>query len=698
MPNLLVELLSEEIPSGMQVRAAQDFKLMMTDGLLKQGLTYDSAESHVSPRRLALIVSGIPSHSPDTVEEIRGPRVDSPDVAIQGFMRKVGIEEISEAQITSDNRGDFYTARSLKQGRSAVEIIQDIVPEVIRIFPWPKSQRWGTGSLRWVRPIRSILALFEDESGSVVVPIDVADITSGKVTYGHRFMCPDEIQVETCSDYAKKLYQAKVLVSHEGRKEVIWDAILNLTLDERLGVTKNEGLLEEVAGLVEWPVVLLGTFDPAFLVLPEEVIIETIRVHQKCFVLSDADTGKLTNRFVIVANIEAIDGGQAIQVGYERVVNARLSDAQYSYAADLKPLSGYSSSLTPLEQRMEKLKNTGSVFHTKLGSQFQRVERIKQLSCYLAPLIGADVGKAARAAYLAKADLTTAIVEELPELQGVMGGYYAVEEDPLVANAIAEHYKPKGALDSVPNEATAITVALADKLDTMLGFWLIDEKPTGSGDPYQLRRAALGVIRIVLENEIKLDLSKTFRVHMTSFDMMHEPAVVEDLMLFVYGRLKSYLSTRIENRSIIQAVLKVDRSSCILSITDRVRSLERFLDTDAGRDLLAWYKRSDNILKAEERKTDDTHEGDIDCASLVVDEEVYLYESVVEAETAIGTMTSNADILEELSKLRGPVDAFFQQVLVNVPEACIRINRLRLLSWLRRLCRTIAEFADIDPV
>ncbi len=509
MPDLLLELFSEEIPARMQRQAADDLRRLVTDGLVGAGLTYEGAKAFATPRRLALTVHGLTARSPDLREERKGPRVGAPEKAIEGFLRGAGLASIGEAKIEKDpKKGDFYVAVVTRPGRAADEIVADVVPAAIRAFPWPKSMRWGarssptdspfakadaegTSSLRWVRPLRSILCTFGPETEEpIVVDFSVGGVQSGNVTYGHRFMTDGEpIKVRRFADYEPALTAAKVVLDAERRKAIVEAEAKHLAFALGLEVVEDEGLLDEVAGIVEWPVVLMGAFDGDYLDIPDEVIRLTIRQNQKCFVLRDPKTGALTNRFLLTANIEATDSGKEIVAGNERVIAARLSDARFFWEQDRK---------VPLEEHAEKLK--AITFHEKLGTQWERVERIARLARELAPLVGADPDDAQRAARLAKADLTTQMVGEFPELQGVIGRYYALEwkEKPEVADAIRDHYKPQGPTDSVPSEPVSIAVALADKLDTLVGFWAIDEKPTGSKDPYALRRAALGVIRLVL--------------------------------------------------------------------------------------------------------------------------------------------------------------------------------------------------------
>ena len=479
----------------MQARAAEDLRKLVTDRLVDAGLVYEGAKAFVTPRRLALAVHGVPVRQPDVREEKKGPRVGAPDNAIAGFLKAAGLKSIGEAKVQPDKKGDFYVAVIEKPGRPAIDVIGEILPGVIKGFPWPKSMRWGEeskepGALTWVRPLHSIVATFGPETEEPdVVRFSVDGIAAGNETRGHRFLSPAPFAVRRLDDYVQKLDKAKVVLDAERRRNIILTEAKQLAFAQGYELIEDEGLLAEVAGLVEWPVVLMGSFDETFLRIPEEVIRATIRNNQKCFVLRDAAHAKLVNRFILVSNIEAEDGGKAIVAGNERVIRARLSDAKFFYETDLK---------TRLEDRLPKFKDI--IFHEKLGTQAERIERIERLAAELAPLVGADVEKARRAAKLCKADLLTEVVGEFPELQGLMGKYYAEAqgEDEAVAHACEDHYKPKGPDDLVPADPVSIVVALADKIDTLVGFWAIDEKPTGSKDPYALRRAALGVIRIIL--------------------------------------------------------------------------------------------------------------------------------------------------------------------------------------------------------
>ena len=518
MPELLLELFSEEIPARMQAQAAADLKKLVTDALVARGVLYEGAAAFATPRRLALHIAGLPARQPDTREERKGPRVGSPEQALQGFLKSAGLASIDQAKVEKDpkGKGEFYVAVIERAGKPTLDVLAEILPPIIKSFPWPKSMRWGAASarsdsLRWVRPLHSIIATFGPETEEPeIVPFEVDGIVAGKTTRGHRFMAPGEISVRRFDDYVPALEKAKVVLDPARRRDIILHDARDLAFASGLELVEDEGLLDEVAGLVEWPVALMGEFDEAFLDIPAEVIRATIRANQKCFVLRKPD-GKLANKFILVSNIVATDGGKAIAAGNGRVVRARLSAALYFWRTDQKPLPDYADKGKLLDQRMAKLRALNIVFHEKLGTQGERVERITALARELAPLVGANADDAARAAELCKADLMTEVVGEFPETQGLMGRRYAElqGEKPDVCVAIEDHYKPQGPSDRIPTNPVAIAVALADKIDTLVGFWAIDEKPTGSKDPYALRRAALGVIRILLENRIRVSLQKT---------------------------------------------------------------------------------------------------------------------------------------------------------------------------------------------
>ncbi|MET3793048.1 glycine--tRNA ligase subunit beta [Aquamicrobium terrae] len=773
MPDLLLELRSEEIPARMQRKAAEDLKKMVTDGLVDAGLTYEAARAYWTPRRLALDIRGLTARSRDVREERKGPSTRAPEAAIQGFLRSAGLASIEEAHVHSDpKKGDFYVAHIVRPGRAAEEIIADLLPGIIRSFPWPKSMRWGAASgpkgrsyggvegrggdaLRWVRPLQSILCTFGPETGEpVVVDFEVEGVRSGNVTYGHRFHAPQAITVRRFEDYAAALEAAKVVIDADRRKEIILTDAKNLAFANGLDLVEDEGLLEEVSGLVEWPVVLLGEFEKEFLAIPPEVIRLTIRANQKCFVARpQGEAEALANRFVLVSNIEARDGGKEIALGNGKVVRARLSDAVHFWKTDqadvpdLDQLKASAKKLAldlakPLDQRMARLDHLGVTFHAKLGTQGERVERIVRLAREIAPLVGADPDLAARAAVLAKADLQTEVVGEFPELQGAMGRKYALlqGEQPSVAAAIEEHYKPQGPSDRVPADPVSVAVALADKLDTLVGFWAIDEKPTGSKDPYALRRAALGVVRLALSGERKLELSKLFTLVFgwhdeaqierdledyeaalaaedsgdvdgeEDFDNAvagHERRIrrvaaekvdpmVADLLAFFHDRLKVYLRDQGARHDLIDAVI-TPQADDLLAIVRRVEALGTFLDTEDGKNLLAGTKRAANILAAEEKKG--TAIADAVDPGLFRDEaEKKLFAAVNQAETGARQEIRNEDFsaaMRVLSSLREPVDSFFEQVLVNDEDAAVRANRLALLSRIRAATGEVADFSRI---
>ena len=672
MPELLLELFSEEIPARFQRRAAEDLKKAVTNALVDVGLVYEGAKAFVTPRRLALSVSGLPIRSPDTREEKKGPKVGAPQQAVDGFLRSAGLSSIDQAKVESDpKKGDFYVAVIEKPGADAVDLLSSILPKVMTDFGWAKSMRWGSGSFTWVRPLRAITATFGTENDEpIVVPFAAAGLDSGQTTFGHRFLAPDAIRVKRFEDYQIALERAKVVLDIDRRKDIIRTDADNLAFAQGLSVIHDEGLLEEVAGLVEWPNVMMGAFDPEFLKLPEEVIIATIRANQKCFCLRDS-SGKLAPNFIITANTIPADGGAVVIAGNERVIRARLSDAAFFYQGDLA---------IPLEHGLPKLEDM--VFHAKLGSQFAMVERLVHLAAQIAPKVGADVDLTKRAAMLAKADLVTGMVGEFPELQGLMGRYYATaqKEPDAIATAIEMHYKPLGPTDRVPTEPVSIAVALADKLNVLSGFWSIDEKPTGSRDPFALRRAALGVIRIITENGLKFPLD-----------------VEPDLLSFFHDRLKVSLRDAGARHDLLDAVISVD-SNDILQITQRVEALSTLLATDDGANLLAGYRRAANILAAEEKKDGKAYAGAVDQSALKLPEETALAFAVDGVHAAVAGHVGKDDYkgaMAELATLRAPVDAFFTAVLVNDDDPAVRANRLNLLARLRDTMHLVADFSKV---
>jgi glycyl-tRNA synthetase beta chain len=760
MPDLLLELRSEEIPARMQRKAAGDLKKLVTDALVDQGLTYEGAREYWTPRRLTLDIRGLNARSADQREEIKGPSTKAPEQAVQGFLRKAGLSDVSEAQIVSDpKKGDFYVAVVSKPGRPAEEIIAEVMPGIIRTFPWPKSMRSGfasmpkgmrfagiegkgSESLRWVRPLQSILCVFGPEHDETqVVEFEVDGIKASNITYGHRFHAPGAITVRRFDDYVSSLEKAKVMLDAERRKDVILHDARDLAFASGLDLVEDEGLLEEVSGLVEWPHVLMGAFEEEYLAIPAEIIRLTIKTNQKCFVTRRQGGEGLSNRFILVSNIEAKDGGAEIIHGNGKVVRARLSDAKHFWTrdqSDLPDLETLKASAEkfgldlkkPLDQRMAKLDALNVTFHAKLGTQGERVARIRTLAQEIAPIVfgsspssglpatfspsngekgqDADVsvplspsergegrgeglldldtfrGLVDRAVVLAKADLRTEAVGEFPELQGLMGRKYAVlQGEPLdVAAAIEDHYKPQGPSDRLPEGAVGLTVALADKLDTLIGFWAIDEKPTGSKDPYALRRAALGVVRIIMERKVRLRLLAIIKD--------------SDLLSFFHDRLKVYLRDMGARHDLIDAVL-TPASDDLLLVARRVEALTAFITSEDGKNLLSGTKRATQLLAAEEKKGAIVADGVSD-ELLVLDAEKALYTAVRAASAEASDAIVQEDFrsaMQALSKLRGPVDTFFEDVLVNDENPEIRANRLALLYAVREATGTVADFSKI---
>ncbi|WP_306140925.1 glycine--tRNA ligase subunit beta [Roseibium sp. MMSF_3412] len=693
MPDLLLELFSEEIPARMQRKAAEDLKTLVTNALVDAGLPYEGAKAFATPRRLALHVAGVPAGSAATREERKGPRVGAPDKAVEGFLRGAGLASVEEASIQNDpKKGDFYVAVIEKPGRTAIDIIADFMPGILRGFPWPKSMRWGTTATRWVRPLHSIVATFGPETEEPeVIPFEFDGIKSGKSTRGHRFLADEAFDVRRFDDYATGLEKHKVVLDADRRKDMILNDAKDRALALGLELVEDPGLLEEVAGLVEWPVVLTGSFDKDFLEIPDECIQLTIRVNQKCFVLKDPKTGRLANKFVLVSNIVAGDGGKLIVAGNEKVIRARLADARFFWETDLK------TRLSDNLPRLDEVK-----FHEKLGSVGSRIKRLIALSADLAVIIGADKAKAERAAELAKADLVSNMVFEFPELQGLMGRYYASAqgEDASVALAIEEHYKPQGPSDSVPSDPVAVSVALAEKLDLLAGFWAIDEKPTGSKDPYALRRAALGVIRIVLENELRIRLGDPIRAALGPIDVPvgDAGALVDSLLSFFGDRLKVHLKDEGARHDLIDAVFALEGQDDLLMVVKRVEALGNFVSSDDGANLLAGYKRAVNILKAEEKKDGVPVSGRPHADHLREQAEIDLAAAIdtARAEAASAVSEENFEgAMEALSKLRAPVDRFFEDILVNAEEPALRTNRLQLLAEIRDATHVVADFSKV---
>ncbi|MFS8145460.1 glycine--tRNA ligase subunit beta [Rhizobium sp. BR 249] len=703
MPNLLLELRSEEIPARMQRKAAGDLKKLVTDALVEAGLSYEGAREYWTPRRLALDIHGLTARSADVREERKGPRTDANEKAIEGFLRGAGLSSVAEAQVVSDpKKGDFYVAVISKPGRAAEEIIAEVMPGIIRDFPWPKSMRWGKasskpGALRWVRPLQSIVCTFGPEhEETVVIPFEIDGITASNITYGHRFHAPEAITVRRFDDYVANLEKAKVILDAERRKDIILHDARDIAFANGLELVEDEGLLEEVSGLVEWPQVLMGSFEEDYLSIPSEIIRLTIKTNQKCFVTRRQGEETLSNKFILISNIQATDGGKEIIHGNGKVVRARLSDALHFWKRDqgnlpdLETLEASAKKIgldlkKPLDQRMAKLDALDVTFHAKLGTQGARVARIRALASELADITGADTALVDRAAVLAKADLRTEAVGEFPELQGLMGRKYAVlqGENASVAAAIEDHYKPQGPSDRVPEDKVAITVALADKLDTLIGFWAIDEKPTGSKDPFALRRAALGVVRILLERRVRLPLLATSKD--------------SDLLSFFHDRLKVYLRDQGARHDLIDAVLTPEADD-LLMVARRVEALTAFITSEDGKNLLAGTKRATQLLAAEEKKGTVIADG-VSAALFKLDAERELFAAISSASKDAADAVAGEDFrsaMAALSKLRGPVDRFFEDVLVNDEDAAIRANRLAMLRLIREATGTVADFSKIS--
>ncbi len=751
MPDLLIELFSEEIPARMQARAADDLKRLITDGLVEAGLTYASAGAFSTPRRLTLAVEGLTAGSPTTREERKGPRTDAPEKALEGFLRSTGLSR-DQLEVRDDKKGQVWFATIEKPGRPAAEIVAEILDGTIRNFPWPKSMRWGTGVLRWVRPLHSILCILSDESGATVVPLTVEGITAGDSTRGHRFMAPDAFTVTGFDDYAAKLRRARVMLDPAERREAIRSQADNLAFARSWEIVADDGLLSEVAGLVEWPVPLMGVIEDRFLDLPPEVLQTSMKEHQKFFSARNPKTGRIEG-FVTVANIETDDDGATILAGNQRVLAARLSDAAFFWENDLREAK------TGMEAWAEGLKSV--TFHNKLGSQADRIARIAALSREIAPLVGADPDQAEQAAKLAKLDLRSAMVGEFPELQGIMGRYYALAagEPEAVADAARDHYSPLGPSDTVPTAPVSVAVALADKIDTLAGFWAIDEKPTGSKDPFALRRAALGVIRLVLGSGVRAHLlsfsnSSTtahyfqelrqyidedseeasaaadwlgvdtatlrsmkdeIRHALTSTDERKKrtqeivlnleankaakASNSQTLISFLHDRLKVHLRDQGIRHDIIDAVLAQPGNDDLVQVVNRATALNDMLATEDGKNLTQGLKRASNILSQAEEKDGVEYSFGADAKFAETDEERALFAALDTAEPAIRKAMAAEDFpaaMAAIAGLRAPIDAFFDAVRVNSDNQILRRNRLNVLSRIRDAGRQIADFGRIQ--
>lgn len=739
MPDLLIELFSEEIPARMQARACADLQKLITDGLVDAGLTYGSAGAFSTPRRLALSVEGLTAESPTTREERKGPRVDAPDKAVDGFLRATGLTR-DDLEIRDEKKGQVFFASITREGRPAAAIVSEVLEAAIRNFPWPKSMRWGAGSLRWVRPLHSILCILSDEAGAQIVPLDVDGIVAGDSTEGHRFMAPARLSVSSFDDYQAKLKRAFVILDGASRAEHIKADAQNMAFAQGLELVEDNGLLAEVAGLVEWPVVLMGEIGEDFLGLPPEVLQTSMKEHQKFFSVRNPKTGRI-EKFVTVANRETADKGATVLAGNQKVLAARLSDAKFFWENDLRVAKG------GMEEWTARLSNV--TFHNKLGSQADRIARIKALAAGLAKPIGADVKLAKQAAEVAKADLSSEMVYEFPELQGLMGRYYAQAAGypDEVAQACEQHYSPLGPSDDLPTGAVAATVALADKLDTLTGFWAIDEKPTGSKDPFALRRAALGVIRIILDREARLSLDHFIDNQLlrheiaqngdgpsvkllqnmldeiadhglfgaaarTVIDALEGDAPDEiarvqaelpdrsaDLLSFLHDRLKVHLREEGIRHDVIDACIGMPGNDDLTLLVKRARALGGMLATDDGENLLAGFKRANNILTQAEEKDGVEYSFGADVKFAEEDVERALFAALDKADGAIAPAMKDEDFtaaMEAMAALRAPIDAFFEAVQVNSDKEIVRRNRLNLLARIRVICLSVADLNRID--
>ena len=700
MPDLLIELFSEEIPARMQARAREDLKSLVTNGLVEAGLTYASAGAFSTPRRLTLTIEGLTAESKPVREERKGPNTTAPAAAVEGFLRSTGLT-LEQLERRADKKGEVFFAVLEKPGRAAPEIIAEVLEATIRSFPWPKSMRWGAGTLRWVRPLHSILCLLTDETGAQVVPLTVEGITAGNTTEGHRFLSKGRFAVTSFDDYAVKLKRAHVLLDSAEREAAIWQGAQNLAFAAGLELVEDRGLLTEVAGLVEWPVPLMGRIAEDFLHLPPEVLQTSMREHQKFFSVKNPRTGRIEG-FVTVANTETTDHGATILKGNQKVLTARLSDARFFWENDLRVAKA------GMGEWLDGLKSV--TFHNKLGSQADRIARIAALAREIAPLVGADADMAEQAARLAKADLRSAMVGEFPELQGLMGMYYAREaglREP-VALAARDHYSPLGPSDAVPTEPVSVAVALADKIDTLTGFWAIDEKPTGSKDPFALRRAALGVIRLVLGNAVRGNLTLVLGRGLELVDEQVEfpigpdgyfEPVQADLLSFFHDRLKVFLKDQGIRHDVIDACLAMPGNDDLTLLVKRAEALAAFLKTEDGTNLLQGFKRANNILTQAEQKDGVEYSFGADPKFAETDAERALFAALDTAEAAIAPAMAAEDFpaaMAAMAALRAPADAFFTAVQINTDNQIVRRNRLNLLHRIRAICSGVADLTKIE--
>ena len=684
MADLLIELFSEEIPAGLQAPAAENLKKLLTNGMVEAGLTYANASAFHTARRLTLVVEGLLDASPTVQEERKGPKVGAPEQAIDGFLRGAGLS-MDDLEVRDDKKGQVYFAKITKPGRPAAEIVAEVLEATIRNFPWPKSMRWGSGSLRWVRPLQSILCVLSNEAEVSVVPLDVDGIKAGNQTRGHRFMAPDAFAVSGFEDYETKLKRAKVILRADERQAAIWQEAQTQAFALGQSVVEDTGLLAEVAGLVEWPVVLMGQIDEEFLDLPPEVLKTSMKEHQKFFSVSNPKTGRI-ERFVTVANIEAADQGATILKGNQKVLAARLADAKFFWENDLREAK---AGMGNWQAALENV-----TFHNKLGSQAARIKRIAALARDLAPVVGADPDMAEQAALVAKADLSSEMVYEFPELQGLMGRYYAEKAGMSadIAAACEAHYSPLGPSDDVPTAPVSVAVALADKLDMLTGFWAIDEKPTGSKDPFALRRAALGVIRLILDNHLTLPLADRLAA-------ADAGAGAADLLGFFQDRLKTYLRDRGIRHDVIDACIAMPQSDDLALLIKRAEALQGTLTTDDGENLIQGFKRANNILSQAEAQDGVEYSFGADPKFAENEAEKVLFAALDAADKKIqpAMATQNfATAMAAMATLRGPIDAFFEAVKINADSALVRRNRLNLLSRIRTTCLSVADLTKVE--
>ncbi len=685
MSDLLIELFSEEIPAGMQKRASTDFQKMITEGLKKADLSFENSEVYATPRRLVLSVKGLLDHSPTVTEERKGPRVGAPEKALEGFLRGAGVSQ-EDLEIRDEKKGQVYYAKITKSGRCAEDIVAEVLESTVRGFPWPKSMRWGSGALKWVRPLHSIICTLTKDALTKVVPLDIDGIVAGNTSQGHRFMAPAPFEVNGFLDYQEKLAKAYVVLDPQKRMEKIWQDACQKAQSEGLEVVEDQGLLAEVAGLVEWPVVLMGDIAEDFYELPTEVLQTSMKEHQKFFSVKNPKTDRI-EKFITVANRETKDQGATILSGNQKVLFARLSDAKFFWENDNRTIAreGMAALCEPLKQ---------VTFHNKLGSQAERIERIANLSEKLSEATGVDAQEAILAAKVVKADLSSEMVYEFPELQGIMGRYYAQAAglSSAVADACRDHYSPLGPTDTVPQEPVSVTIALADKLDLLTGFWAVDEKPTGSKDPFALRRAALGVIRLIITNDLRLNLKDVFA---TSFEGKNS----NDLMGFIHDRLKVFLKDEGIRHDVIDACLMMEGADDIALLVKRARALSDVLKTDDGSNLIQGFKRANNILSQAEAKDGVEYSYGPDVKFAEETSEKALFEALDSAEAEISSAMSNEEFeraMSAMASLRSPVDAFFEAVQINADNEIIRRNRLNLLGRIREICAQVADLTRVE--